>query len=280
MPPPTVASLWACLYAATSEAFRTEYKAPALSTKASLLLHAPPTCGCGTADGCCCSNLCAPSTTSTSDALSFVSETNGLRDSLLTLDAPNLPPAAAVAPVGWDDHLAQLAAGQAMVCPDDSTGGPFITGSLLPEPIGQTILYSGGIGKPTPGQIIGAFGSKKSCYVYDGDGDGLGDGGGCPAASPCFGDCASFRQVIHTGTTAMGCAVQACPSLVVGGDAGVYDHYVMCLWGPSGPAPGQPPYAAATCTDQVLNGLEYIVDCSNGLCVPLLSCDCLLFPSA
>jgi pathogenesis-related protein 1 len=123
-----------------------------------------------------------------------------------------------VGPMTWSPALATLAAGFIADCQFAHSTGPERSNVAGFDYVGENLYQSGGF-VPTGAQVSDSWASEKSSYNY--------------AANSCSGVCGHYTQQVWKTSTALGCAIKACP-----GGANI----VSCEYGPGGNYQGQKPY--------------------------------------
>eukprot|EP01079_Euglenida_sp_SAG-EU17-18_P007752 gene7752-1389_t len=231
-----------------------------------------PPCGCTTTQGCCCNvltNYCFTNTLDPGEAEDFTDSINAFRTSLITMNNPNNPPAppSQMLPLTWDPNLSSIAQWFSDSCVIGSSTD-FQRASAAGEPITELVYITSGP-RPNPYEVIQFWSEQLACYTWDGDGDGLGDGGYCSsdAGLGCNGDCGAYRQLAWSDTNYVGCAINACPVPLVDPPQ-INWHPPYCATDNCGE------YTGCTCADGLQNCDEVSVDCGgscSALCTPCTS---------
>ena len=121
-----------------------------------------------------------------------------------------------VAPMVWDEALADLASGFVFDCAFEHSSTAERSGVAGFDYVGENLYLSGY--PPTGAQVSDAWASEEVSYNY--------------VTNTCTAVCGHYTQMVWAESTALGCAIKECS----GG------WLVACEYGPGGNLVGERPY--------------------------------------
>ena len=156
-------------------------------------------------------------------ALAILEATNSVRSTALPTPSPALPP------MVWDANAARVAQDWADNCEWGHNGNrsdeyAALTGEATY--VGENVAADSYPMTPTEraNSTVGRWAAEATDYDY--------------VNNSCSDTCGHYTQLVWRSSSALGCAIASCPTILGGGPG----HFVVCNYVPGGNYTGQLPY--------------------------------------